>query len=113
VGDHVFQTLRDQGGVDAVSRNLLLGGPPGTGKTHAAVRAAQNLGINYAVVKVSDIESKWVGGSGRSSTGDVRAHIEHDEATAVPAVGKRYRFLAQVICTPPWEDMRFKHALPW
>lgn len=40
---------------------ILFHGPPGTGKTYIARCVAGELGANYAEIKVSDIQSKWIG----------------------------------------------------
>jgi hypothetical protein len=62
---HVFNRLRDRGG-QQTTRNVLLYGPPGTGKTFSAKACAENLGLTYIIVKVSDIESKWSGQAGKN-----------------------------------------------
>jgi SpoVK/Ycf46/Vps4 family AAA+-type ATPase len=41
--------------------NVLLSGPPGTGKTEFAKFAAKNLGRKLIVKTASDLQSKWVG----------------------------------------------------
>ena len=46
-------------------RNFLLCGPPGTGKTHTVKHVAQHLGVAVVQIKKSDIESKWVGETGK------------------------------------------------
>ncbi|MFA9427087.1 AAA family ATPase [Natronorubrum sp. A-ect3] len=45
----------------AADSGILLHGPPGTGKTHAARCLAGELEANYAEIDVGDIESKWIG----------------------------------------------------
>jgi hypothetical protein len=47
------------------NRNFMLCGPPGTGKTHAARMAADNMGLAFIAVKSSDILMKYVGEDGK------------------------------------------------
>lgn len=44
-----------------VENGILLHGPPGTGKTHAATCLAGELGINFALMNTSEVTSEYLG----------------------------------------------------
>lgn len=56
--------LEDDGsGVDSPRMNILLSGPPGTGKTEFVKYLASKLSMRYKVCMGSDLLSMWVGGT--------------------------------------------------
>jgi len=44
-----------------VENGILLHGPPGTGKTHAATCLAGELGINFALINTNEVTSEYLG----------------------------------------------------
>ena len=48
---------------DILPPNMLFYGPPGTGKTYLSMRLAEECGLEFSVIKPSDLASIWVHGS--------------------------------------------------
>jgi hypothetical protein len=57
---------------DQLKRNLLLYGPPGSGKTHAVQTIAARLNLKMIILKYSDIHNMFVGESGKVLSASVR-----------------------------------------
>ena len=55
-----------------INFNILLSGPPGTGKTEFAKSLAQDLGRDLIVKSASDLLSMWVGGTEKQIAGAFR-----------------------------------------
>jgi hypothetical protein len=65
---------------DQPKRNLLLYGPPGSGKTHAVRAIAARLDLKMIILKHSDIHNKFVGESGKVLSAVVRLAWNHQPA---------------------------------
>ena len=63
--------------------NLILHGPPGTGKTFAAKALATELGLPFAKLSGADVQSKWI----NESSQKVKALFEEAEVVAEDAGG--------------------------
>ena len=63
--------------------NLILHGPPGTGKTFMAQALATELGLPFAKVSGADVQSKWI----NESSQKVKTLFEEAEAVAEEAGG--------------------------
>ncbi len=72
--------LNNKGGLEITNFNLLLSGPPGTGKTEFAKYLAESLRKELIVKRASDLLSKWLGESEKNIR---KAYMEAQERNAV------------------------------
>lgn len=89
--DRIIEAVRNfrkgaETGVDRLRMNLLLSGPPGTGKTEFVKYLGAQLGARVVVRMGSDLLSMWVGGTEKN----IRRAYEQAEA------GKAILFLDEI-----------------
>ena len=89
--------------------NILLSGPPGTGKTEFAKFLTQSAGRDIIVRTASDLMSMWVGESEKNIAG---AFAEAEESGAVLFVDEADSFLySRAIAQKSWETSQVNEFL--
>lgn len=77
----------------ALPKGILFNGPPGTGKTTIAKAVATMAGLNFFVLRASEVVSKWVGDSEKNLTKLFESAAAHAPSIIfideIDSVGKR------------------------